>query len=247
MNGFELRDPAAAPALGEALRVVERRMLVLMLRLCGPHRLDGSAVLSAVEHPLLAGRLQRFDAVIVQDPHRLTDDGWRALATMRDAGRARLVGVAGDGVDAALGRPEPDLLATSYHLGSAWADRNRMVEATVRRRTVIGEGYYPTFPSSAGAEAASPRRGLFGLFQRPAPIEKVDGYGFLRSTPKWAADEICLAHALAEPALASVVIEAAAPEDVGAPGRGDRARAADRPLRPDRDGALRPGCVRRAA
>ena len=214
VNGFELRDPSAARALGEALQVVERRMLILSLRIGGAQRLDQAAVLAAVEQPLLAGRLQRFDAVIVQDPHRLTEDGWRALAAVRDAGRARLIGVAGEGVGEALARREPDLLATVYHLSSAWGDRNRMAEAAAAKRTVIGEGYHPTFEAVAAGGAAAAKRGLFGLFQKPAPIEKVNGYEFLRRTPNWAADEICLAFALTEPSLASVVLDAATPEDV---------------------------------
>lgn len=213
VNAFELRDPSAAHALGQALQVVERRMLVLSLRIGGAQRLDGDAILTAVEQPLLTGRLQRFDAVIVQDPRRVTEDGWRALAAVREAGRARLIGVAGEGVDAAVARPEPDLLSTDYHLGSAWGDRNRMAQATAARRTVLGEGYHPSL-EAVGAGPAAAKRGLFGLFHRPAAIEKVSGYEFLRRTTHWAADEICLAFALTEPSLASIVLDACTPEDV---------------------------------
>lgn len=215
VNAFELRDPGAGAVLGRALQVVERRMVVVTLRITGQHRLDQSTILSEVEKPLLAGRLGRFDAVIVQDPTRLTEDGWRALAAVRDSGRARQVGVAGAGsdVDDALARVEPDLLVTAYHLGSAWADRHRMARAAEARRTLVGEGYHPSFEAAAPGGAA-PKRGLFGLFQKPASIEKADGYGFLARTPGWAADEICLAHALAEPGLATVVLDASTPEDV---------------------------------
>ena len=213
VNAFELRDPAAAAALGEVLKVVERRMLILTLRIGGTGRLDGNAVLAAVEHPLLLGRLQRFDSVVVQDPQRLTEDGWRTLATMREAARARLIGVAGDGAAAALARPEPGLLVTRHHLGSDWAERNLLATAAAGRRTIIGEGYHPTM-GDGSTTSSSARRGLFGLFHRPAPIERHDGYAFLRRTPNWAADEICLAHALMEPALASVVLDAVTPEDV---------------------------------
>ena len=214
VNAFELRDPTAAPALGQALQVIERRMLVVSLRIGGAQRLDQAALLSAVEQPLLSGRLQRFDAVVVEDPHRLTEDGWRALAAVRDAGRTRLVGVAGEGVAEAMARTEPDLLVTPYHLSSAWTARNRMVEAAAARRTLVGEGYHPTFENVAAAGPSPPRRGLFGLFQKPASIEKVSGYDFLRRTPGWAADEICLAFALTEPSLASVLLDASTPEDV---------------------------------
>lgn len=213
VNAFELRDPTAAAALGQALQVIERRMLVVSLRIGGRHRLDQAALLSAVEQPLLSGRLQRFDAVVVEDPHRLTESGWRTLAAVRDAGRTRLVGVTGEDVTEALARAEPDLLVTPYHLGSAWTARNRMVEAAAARRTLVGEGYHPSFEGAA-ADGASPRRGLFSLFQKPAPIEKVSGYEFLRRTSGWAADEICLAYALTEPSLASILLDASTPEDV---------------------------------
>ena len=212
ISGFELRNPAAAPALGQALQALERRMVAVTLRIGGAQRLDRSEVLRAVEQPLLAGRLVRFDAIIVEHPLRLTPDGWEALAATREASRVRLIGVAGEGMDEALRRPEPDLLCTAYHLGSVWSDRNRMLTAVNAGRTVVGEGYHPQLGAQAAQGAA--KRGLFGLGRKAAPIERTGGYEFLRGTPNWAADEICLAYALTEPSLASIVLDASTPEDV---------------------------------
>ncbi len=212
VNGFEIRDPAAAGALGRALQALERRMVVIMLRLSGADRLDRDEVLASVEQPLLTGRLGRLDAVVVENPARLTAEGWRALEVARDSGRLRYIGVGGDGADDALARPGADLLSASHHLGSGWADRNRLKSAVEAARTVIGHGYHPEL--AAGVEGGPRKRGLFGLGRRPSPIEKTDGYAFLQRTPNWAADEICLAHTLTEPALASVVIEATTPEEV---------------------------------
>ena len=212
INGFELRDAAAAPALGRALQALDRRMVILSLGLRGAGRLDRDDVLSAVELPLLTGRLGRLDAVIVEDPARLTAEGWRALEVARVSGRLRMVGVGGEGAEAAMDRAEINLLAATHHLGSTWSDRNRLKAAVAADLTVIGHGHHPSF-EVAGREGPV-RRGLFGLGRKPAPIERTTGYEFLQRTPGWSAGEICLAYALAEPALASVVVEAATVEEV---------------------------------
>ena len=207
INGFELRTAAAAEALGRALQAVERRMVLVMLRIGGTAPLDGEALLAAIETPLLAGRFSLLDAVVVDNPARITDDGWRTLRTAVEARRVGLLGVAGEDVDAALVRPEVTLLAAPYHLASVWADRHRLLTAVQTGRTVLGHGYHPQFGRD-GAKAGEPaKRGLFGALRKPAGIERVGGYDFLRRTPGWGADEICLAFALTEPALASIVVE----------------------------------------
>ena len=213
VNGFELREPGAAEVLGRALESLERRMVVLMLRLTGTDRLDRDAVVAAIEQPLLAGRLVCFDAVIVETPARLTADGWKALEAAREAGRLRAIGAAGEDVDAALRRPQLDILGSPYHLGSDWRDRNRIKTAAESGRSVIGHGFHPKLAAHVVDDPA-PRRGLFGLGRKPTSIERAHGYEFLRCTPNWQADEICLAYALTEPCLATIVIEPAAPEDV---------------------------------
>ena len=82
---------------------------------------------------------------------------------------------------------------------------------------MVGQDSYPELDASASSSApgaAAPSRGLFSFSKKPPPIEKTGGYEFMRRTPGWSPDEICLAYALTEPALASVLIEAFTPEDV---------------------------------
>ena len=212
VNGFELRTPGAATALGRGLQALERRMVLISVRLSGVHRLDRDAVVSEIEQPLLAGRFGRLDLVVVDGPARMTEGGWDALAAARAAGRTRLVGVAGEGAGEALGRGDVDVLGARHNLTASWAERNRVKEAVVQGRTVVGHGYMPSLTGSEPEEA--PRRGLFGLLRRPAPIERSSAYAFLGRTPNWSADEICLAYALTEPSLATVAVEAATPDEL---------------------------------
>ena len=212
INGFELREPGAAKALGQGLQALERRMVMVWLRLSGAHRLDGDAVVAAVEQPLLAGRFGRLDAVIVDDPTRLTPEGWTALAAARQAGRIRALGVSGEGAVEALPREEIEIYGARHHLGSDWADRNRMRAAVASGCTIIGHGHMPVL--GAGPGEAAPRRGLFGFSRKPAGIERQDGYAFLGRTANWSAEQICLAYALTEPSLATIAVEASAPDDL---------------------------------
>ncbi len=211
VNGFELRASGAAAALGRGLRALERRMVLISVRLTGAHRLDCDAVVAEIEQPLLAGRLGRLDLVMVDGPARLTESGWDALEAARDAGRTRLIGVAGEGARAALPRAQVDVFGARHNLASTWADRNRIKEAVALGRTVVGHGHMPPAP---GTDEAAPRRGLFGMKRRPAAIERTHAYAFLGRTPNWTAEEICLAYALTEPCLATVAVEPGTPEEL---------------------------------
>lgn len=212
INGFELREPGAAKALGQALQALERRMVMVWLRLSGAHRLDADAVVAAVEQPLLAGRFGRLDAVIVEDPVRLTADGWAALSAAREAGRTGAIGVSGEGAAEALRRPEVEVYGARHHLATEWSDRNQIRAAVAAGCTIVGHGHMPAL--RGGPDEAPVRRGLFGLSRKPAPLERQDGYGFLGKTPNWTAEQICLAYALTEPCLATIAVEASAPEDL---------------------------------
>jgi hypothetical protein len=68
---------------------------------------------------------------------------------------------------------------------------------------VIGYGYIPEGLIGA-ADPPARRLSLFG--PRPSPLKGIGGYGFLKDTPNWESDALCLAYALTEPALATVQI-----------------------------------------
>ena len=228
VNAFELRsaDPAAAAALGQALVMEDRAILAVMLRLGGdagdlrgggraPRLFGRDQIVAAVESSLSAGGFGRFDLVLLDDPRagEVTTETFPALEAMRDAGRATLVGVSGEGaaVDEGLRSARLDVLSTTYNLRSGWPQRNRLKSASEAGLTLVGERFQPDLRPGADAPAASgPGRRLGDLFRigrRPPPPE-ADGYAFLQRTPGWRADEICLAYALTEPSLSSVLVEA---------------------------------------
>ena len=216
VNAFELRttDPAAARALGKALEAVERRLVLVTLRLdAGDLTPDG--LFQAMEAVLLSGRLGLLDAVILNDPG---PNAARLLSTIeaaRDARRLRLAGASGRGEAEALAGGGFTILSASYNLRSGWAERNRIKRVVEEGHMVIGFGHHPS--ASSHADEAPPPRGLLGRLRRaPAALERTDAYAFLRQTPGWTADQICLCYALLEPALASVAVEATTAEEIAA-------------------------------
>lgn len=234
VNAFELRtgDPAVAAALGQALVMEDRAILAVLLRLggdAGEPRGGGRAarlfgrdqIVAAVESALSAGGFGRFDVVLLDAPRpeEVTAETYPALEAVRDAGRATLVGVSGEGaaVDEGLRSARLDMLSTTYNLRSGWPQRNRLKAASEAGLTLLGERFQPDLSRAAAAPAAAdPGRRLGDLFRigrRPAPPEE-HGYAFLQRTPGWRADEVCLAYALTEPSLSSVFVEASDPAEV---------------------------------
>ncbi len=219
VNSFELRsaDPDVARALGKGLLAVEREMAVVSLRIPWEARSGRDAVMGPVEGALLASRLGYLDLLILDDWPQLDMELLQALGAAKASDRVTCVGASGEAFDRGRHRAEIDALVCAYNLQAGWPERNRIRNAVERGKFVIGEDSYPDLgakPSPAVDSAAPAGRGLFNFSKKSPPIEKTGGYEFMRRTPGWSPDEICLAYALTEPALASVVIEAVTPEDV---------------------------------
>ena len=216
VNSFELRsaDPQVARALGIAFRALERDMVSVALRL--PY--DGfggrDVVLKAVEQVLLAGRLQRLDLLILDQWSSLDMEALGAIAAAKAAGRLHAAVLSGEAFERLRNRPEIDGLACGYNLRAGWPERNRIRAAVDRGKFVWGWDSYPDLVATASVTRASRVKGLFGLSRRGQPIEKTGGYEFMRRAAGWSPDEICLAYALTEPALATVVVEADGDEEV---------------------------------
>ena len=108
--------------------------------------------------------------------------------------------MAGDseGVDALVADGALDVLATGYSLLSGWAERRRIREAVASDMAVLGYGAYP--------------REQLGLLvdrrpkDRANPLAGIGGYGFLEATKDWTPEQLCLAYALTEPSLATVLV-----------------------------------------
>jgi aryl-alcohol dehydrogenase-like predicted oxidoreductase len=217
VNAFEVvgRQPALTEGLGQAIRAVERRLLFIALRLgptvspTGAIQRDFSpdSLLVSVESFLSRTGLDYLDAVMLDDPQNdeLTPAALDGLKAMRDSGRARMLGVAGDdpAIDAYISTGAFDILATPFSLVSGWKERLRLKAAIERDMAVVGYGYYPD-PLPDGGAAPGGRKGWLGGGEHP--LEGVGTYAFLDRTPGWTSEELCLAYALTEPSLASIEV-----------------------------------------
>ncbi|HEY5412017.1 MAG TPA: aldo/keto reductase, partial [Caulobacteraceae bacterium] len=204
VSGFEIRgaDAALGEGLAHAFSGVDRRLAFIALRTAGRRGkvLSFEAVGAGVRDTLAKSGLDYLDAVLLNEPTVAEIPAVRELGALRSAGLVRALGVAGDGegVEALVARGEVDMLATGYSLLSGWAERRRLRTAVAADMAVLGYGVYP-------------HERLQPLTERPAkdrarPLAGVGGYGFLEQTKDWTAEELCLAYALTEPSLATVLL-----------------------------------------
>jgi aryl-alcohol dehydrogenase-like predicted oxidoreductase len=220
INAFEVvgRQPSLIEGVGQAIKAVERRLVFVALRL-GPVVSPAGAILRDFSPDSLMLSLESFlgrtgldyvDAVILDDPQveELSPQALDGLKAMREAGRARMLGVAGQdsAIDAYISAGAFDLLCTPFNLVSGWKERLRLKAAMERDMAVIGYGYFPgQFQGKAGA-APQKKGGWWGGGDNP--LGGVGTYAFLDRTANWTAEELCLAYALTEPTLATVQISA---------------------------------------
>jgi aryl-alcohol dehydrogenase-like predicted oxidoreductase len=211
INALEVvgRQPALIDGAGLAAKAVERRLLFISLRLglavsaAGAVMRDFSpeSLMLQVESFLSRTGLEYIDAVILDDPHgdELSPHALEGLKAMREAGRARMLGVAGEdpAIDAYISAGAFDVLATPFNLTSGWKERLRLKAALDRDMAVIGYDYFPPQFQNGASEAKRLQN------DRMAGIGT---YAFLERTQNWTAEELCLAYALTEPSLATIQV-----------------------------------------
>jgi aryl-alcohol dehydrogenase-like predicted oxidoreductase len=227
INCFDLAeaDLTLFDDLAPVLDQVERNLLFVSVRL-GTGR-DGSGaivrdfspdrLMGMVETITARSGLGYLDLCLLDDPAgpELPLTSLNALKAAREEQRIRRLGIAGagDAMDAYITSSAFDVLVTPYSLISGWQDRNRLKDAAKSDMAVIGYNYYPPElqPQQPAGEAAV--GGLFSrLMGKPAPVaappivEPLRGYHFLERTKNWTPEDICLAYAMTEPGLASVLI-----------------------------------------
>ncbi len=224
VNAFEVvgRHPSIAGGLVQALQTVERRLVFVAWRLGASLSHTGALVRDfspkgltyAVDSVLARTDLEYLDAVILDDPRsdELTPNALAALKDSRAAGKARMLGVAGEdeAIDAYIASGAFDLLATPFNLASGWKQRLRLKAAVERNMGVIGYDHHPH--ALQDVRAAAPRPSFWR--GRPKPLAGAGTYAFLEATPGWTSEALCLAYALTEPCLATVQIAADRPERV---------------------------------
>ena len=228
INAFEIHGdaPGMVDGIAQAVRAVDRHLIYLAWRVgtrIGPagvvmRDFSAGALCRIVDGVLARSGIGYLDAVVLDDPQtqEFSPQALDQLKLMRADGRTRMLGVAGqdDALDALLTTGAFDVLYLPYSLTSGWVERRRLKAAVERDMGVIGYDYYPR--AFHGAAGPAPKSGgwLRGKPEAPPrtsahdPLAGAGTYAFLNRTRNWTPEEICLAHALTEPSLASVQVSA---------------------------------------
>lgn len=216
-------DPVLAEAVGQALSQVDRKLIQVSVSLGRPDARRGGrdfspeALTGSIDRILHASGLGWIDLALLDEPaeDEMPQTALNALKAQRTSGRIRMLGIAGDGevMDAYISTGAFDVLATSYHVNSPWQTRHRMRAALERDMAVMAYGYFPEeLDTAKKAETVhAPKKGLFGLGggrPRHDPLAGAGTFAFLHQTHGWSAEHICLAFALTDPSIATVLVDA---------------------------------------
>jgi aryl-alcohol dehydrogenase-like predicted oxidoreductase len=224
-------DPVLAEAAGQALAEVDRKLVQVSI---GLGRLEGfrggrdfspEGLTGSIDRVLQASGLGWIDLAMLDEPaeDEMPQTALTALKAQRASGRIRMLGVAGDNdvMDAYVSTGAFDVLATAYHVNSPWQTKHRMRAALERDMAVMAYGYFPQeLDTVKKAESLhEPRKGLFNLGGgRPKhdPLANAGTFAFLHRTHGWDAEHICLAFALTDPSVASVMVDAVSADRIEA-------------------------------
>lgn len=222
INSFEIDgvSPALIEGATEAFSTVERRLLFIGWRLRGSsdRALRAQAVHDMIDQALDRTGLGHLDLATLDDPDKnaFPAETLEQLKALRGSRLIRLLGVAGAGenFDAYVASGQFEAMATPFNLASGWVERNRVRAAMTREMAVIGQDYWPDVLREEHKASFLPKPSLWR--RRTDPLADVGGYDFLRNTPGWNAQQICLAYTLTEPSLATVQVTASTPAEIEA-------------------------------
>jgi aryl-alcohol dehydrogenase-like predicted oxidoreductase len=223
VNAFHIEscEQSVLEAVGHCLGAVDRTLLFVSVRLgLRPGRtgltrdFSPEALTEAIDTALQHTGLGHLDLVLLDEPgaDEFPTAALTALKQQRTSGRVSLLGVGGnnDAMDAYLETRAFDVLATPFHLRSTWKEQNRMKIAQRLDMGVIGYDYFPeAFRQAETTPGVPKKRGLFGAVMGAPEQHALAGagtYAFLHGTRGWTAEELCLAYALMQPTIATVLI-----------------------------------------
>ena len=204
VNAFELVQPSQALLMGfaEGIAAVRRTLLFVSLRV--PPDMEGRQVDGWVSEVVGAGALGEINLCTLEAASPEFEEALGAGLRLKDLSQVRRLAVAGDG-EALLDHVEDplfDALVMPFGMMSGWRDRNLVRTALERGMGVMAYDPCPPQVTAMAKEDTKQTRG--GWFKRPDPMAAVGSHAFLQTTPGWTAEQICLSHALTEPAIASV-------------------------------------------
>jgi aryl-alcohol dehydrogenase-like predicted oxidoreductase len=222
---LETADPVLAEVLGQALKHVDRKLVQVSLTLGAGDGRRGSdrdfsaeGITTAIDKALQASGLGWFDMALLDEPvdNELPQSTLNALKALRATERVRLLGVSGDGevMDTYVSTGAFDVLATPFHVNASWQIRSRLRAAREQDMAIFVYGYFPDSLNTAKKAATAhveKKKGLFGFGgpkTKDGPLAHAGTFAFLHRTNNWTAEAICLAYALTDPSVSSVMIEA---------------------------------------
>lgn len=222
---LETADPVLAEVLGQALKHVDRKLVQVSLTLGAGDGRRGSdrdfsaeGITSAIDRALAISGLGWFDLAILDEPaeHELPQTTLSALKALRATERVRLLGISGEGdvMDTYVSTGAFDLLASPLHVNSPWQIRSRLRVAREADMAIFAYDYFPESLDTAKKAAAvhKPKKGFLGFGGGPKvddnPLAHAGSFAFLYRTNNWPAEAICLAYALTDPSVSSVLIRA---------------------------------------
>ena len=107
-----------------------------------------------------------------------------------------------------------DVLATPFHVNASWQVRSRLRAAREGDMAIFVYDYFPDSLNTAkkAATVQVQKKGFFGFGGGPktveSPLAHAGNFAFLHRTNNWSAEAICLAYALTDSSVSSVMIEA---------------------------------------
>ena len=239
INYFELpgADPEVLSAAGEALRPVDRNLLVVTLRVGGgpaggARDFTPQTLANQIVDAQRRTGVRDFDGVVLDDPaaEELSPKALETLKIARSTGRTRMLGVSGvdEAIDAYISTGAFDMLVIPFNLASGWRERRRLVEAQRRDMVIVGYDFWPDqFHASPKRERPSLITRALAPKPKAEPLAGAGTYAFLDTTPGWTSEQICMAYALSDVTVATVMLETTDVEHLGA-----LADVADRELPP---------------
>jgi aryl-alcohol dehydrogenase-like predicted oxidoreductase len=204
VNAFEISRPSPALLSGfaEGIAAVRRALLFVGLRV--DPEMSGRKLDGWVSEVIAAGGLSQINLFTIDAASPEFEEALAAGLRLKDLDQVRRLAVAGTGellVDH-VEDPLFDALVMPFGLMSGWRDRNLVRTALERQMGVMS--YDPCPAQLTEIVKEEKKQAKAGWFKRPDPLSVVGSHTFLQTTPGWTAEQICLAHALTEPAITTV-------------------------------------------
>jgi len=204
VNAFEIVRPTLALLTGfaEGASVVKRSLIFAALRV--DVGVDAESLEGWVAQVISRAGIGELNLLTTDTGATRAEGMLPALQRLQTSEMVHHLAVAGAGDLLAedIEADHFDAIVTPFNMLSTWRDRNLTRKALERQMGVIACEPFP--PALAGLLEATEEETKPGWFKKPKPLAGVGTYAFLAATRGWSADQLCLAYALTEPAVATV-------------------------------------------